>query len=48
MRMAWNFGVNPHSGTTSAAGSPNVILMRRYVKYTQIGITIIYDEYVVE
>jgi hypothetical protein len=40
-------GVNPRSGVTLAAGSPNVILMRRYVKYTQIGITI-YDEYVVE
>lgn len=42
-----DFGVNPRSGATSAAGSPNVILMRRNVMYTQIGITI-YDEYVVE
>lgn len=37
-----DFGVNPRSGSTSAAGSPNVILMRRYVKYTQIGISL-YD-----
>jgi len=42
-----DFGVNPRSRATSAAGSPNVILMRRYVKCTQIGITI-YDEYVVK
>lgn len=38
-----DIGVNPRSGDTPAAGSPNVILMRDgYVNYTQIGITIRY------
>jgi len=33
-----DFGVNPHSGVTLAAGSLNVILMRRRIKCIQIDV----------